>query len=85
MKIVADPHPQQNFFMRSDNYALARRGVVAQTVSSFALHKEYHTPADEIKHIDFDHMTRSIHSMFAPVLWLSNSTFKPDWLPGKKP
>ncbi|MEO5937061.1 MAG: M20/M25/M40 family metallo-hydrolase [Terriglobales bacterium] len=84
-KIVADPHPQQNFFMRSDNYALARRGVVAQTVSSFGLHKEYHTPADDITHIDFDHMTRSIQSMFAPVLWLSNSTFKPDWLPGKKP
>ncbi len=84
-KIVADPHPDQQFFMRSDNYALARRGVVAQTVSSYGLHKEYHTPADDIAHIDFDHMTRSIQSMLAPVLWLSNSTFKPDWLPGKKP
>lgn len=84
-KIVADPHPEQQFFMRSDNYGLARRGVVAQTISSYGLHKEYHTPADDISHIDFDHMTRSIQSMFAPVLWLSNSTFKPDWLPGKKP
>jgi hypothetical protein len=23
--------------------------------------------------------------MLAPVQWLANSTFKPDWLPGMKP
>jgi hypothetical protein len=27
-RIVADPHPEQNFFMRSDNIQLARAGVV---------------------------------------------------------
>src|SRR5205807_9247222 len=32
-KVVADPHPEENFFMRSDNYALAKRGVVAHTRS----------------------------------------------------
>ncbi len=32
--LVADPHPAQHFFRRSDNFALARRGIVAQTVSS---------------------------------------------------
>ena len=31
---------------------LARRGVIAHTVSSYGLHKEYHTPADEIGKID---------------------------------
>ena len=36
--LVADPHPEQNFFKRSDNYSLARRGIIAQTVSSFGLH-----------------------------------------------
>jgi hypothetical protein len=30
-------------------------------------------------------MTDSIQSMLAPVLYLLNSTFKPEWLPGKKP
>jgi len=84
-KIVADPHPEQNFFSRSDNIQLAYRGIIAQTVSSFNLHKEYHTPADDLAHIDFAHMTDSIRSMLAPVLWLANSTFKPEWLPGKKP
>ena len=47
-KIVQDPHPEQSFFMRSDNIQLARRGVVAQTVSSFGLHNEYHQPSDEV-------------------------------------
>ena len=84
-RIVADPHPEQNFFSRSDNIQLARRGVVAQTVSSFGLHKEYHQPSDDLAHIDFAHMTDSIQSMLAPVLYLLNSTFKPEWLPGKKP
>lgn len=84
-RIVADPHPEQNFFQRSDNYALARRGVVAQTVSSFGLHPEYHQPGDDVAHIDFAHMTRSINSMVEPIRWLVNSDFKPAWVEGKKP
>lgn len=84
-KLVADPHPEQNFFMRSDNYALARMGVVAHTVSSFGLHKDYHQASDDISKIDFPHMTRSIESMIAPVRWLINSDFKPAWAEGKKP
>ena len=28
--LVADPRPKQNFFQRSDNYALAKKGIVAQ-------------------------------------------------------
>ncbi len=84
-KIVADPHPNENFFMRSDNYALARKGVVAQTVSSFGLHKDYHQASDEASTIDYDHMTRSIESIFVPVEYLVNSAFKPEWVAGKKP
>src|ERR1019366_6807585 len=40
--LFPDPHPKENFFRRSDNIALARQGIVAQTVSSFGLHKDYH-------------------------------------------
>src|SRR4030095_92062 len=55
-RLVADPHPQQNFFTRSDNYVLALRGVVAHTVSSFGLHTDYHRPSDDITKIDFPFM-----------------------------
>ena len=83
--LVADPHPEQQFFQRSDNYTLALRGVVAHTISSFGLHTDYHRPSDDISKIDFPFMTRSINSLLRPIRWLANSTFKPSWLPGKAP
>lgn len=84
-KLVNDPHPAENFFQRSDNYTLARQGIIAHTVSSFGLHTDYHHASDEIKTIDFAHMTRSINSMVKPIVWLINSDFKPTWYEGKKP
>ena len=84
-RLVADPHPEQNFFQRSDNYTLALRGVVAHTVSSFGLHTDYHRVTDDLSKIDFQFMTRSIDSMIAPVRWLANSSFRPAWLPGQQP
>jgi hypothetical protein len=84
-KLVADPHPAQQFFRRSDNFALAKRGIIAQTVSSYGLHSDYHRPSDDLAHIDFKHMEHAIASMIDPVEWLANSDFKPEWLPGKKP
>jgi Zn-dependent M28 family amino/carboxypeptidase len=84
-RLVADPHPQEHFFERSDNYTLAQRGVVAQTVSSFGLHADYHQVSDEVSKIDFTHMARSISSLVRPVRWLVSSRFRPTWLPGKQP
>jgi Zn-dependent M28 family amino/carboxypeptidase len=84
-KLVADPHPEQNFFQRSDNYTLALKGVVAHTVSSYGLHTDYHRPSDEISKIDFPYMTQSINSLVNPIRWLTNSTFRPAWLPGQAP
>ena len=84
-RIVGDPHPDQQFFQRSDNIQLACRGIVAQTVSSFGLHTDYHRPSDDLSKVDFAHMTEAVQSMFAPVMWLANSDFKPDWLPGQRP
>lgn len=83
--IVADPHPEQNFFQRSDNYTLALRGVVAHTVSSFGLHADYHRPTDDLTRIDFKFMTYSISSLIQPIRWLANTRFRPAWLPGQAP
>ncbi|HSB28258.1 MAG TPA: M20/M25/M40 family metallo-hydrolase [Pyrinomonadaceae bacterium] len=83
--LVADPHPEQNFFQRSDNYTLALRGVVAHTVSSFGLHTDYHRPSDELSKVDFLFMTRAIASLIKPIRWLADSSFKPAWLPGQAP
>jgi hypothetical protein len=83
--LVADPHPEQSFFQRSDNYPLALRGVIAHTISSFGLHADYHRPSDEVSKIDFPFMTRSINSLVKPIRWLADSTFRPAWLPGQAP
>jgi len=83
--LVADPHPEQHFFQRSDNYPLALRGVIAHTVSSFGLHRDYHRVSDDISKIDFPFMTRSLNSLVKPVQWLANSDFRPNWLPGQAP
>ena len=83
--LVADPHPQQRFFQRSDNYPLALRGVIAHTISSFGLHTDYHRPSDDVTKIDFPFMTRSLNSLVRPIQWLANSTFRPAWLPGQAP
>ena len=84
-KLVGDPHPDQQFFERSDNYVFAKAGVVAQTVSSYGLHKDYHQPSDDIAHIDFRHMDDAIDSLLQPVMWLANSDFVPHWNAGKEP
>lgn len=84
-RLVQDPRPDQSFFTRSDNIRFARKGIVAHTVSSFNLHKDYHQVGDEVSRIDLAHMTRSIQSMLDPIRWLANSTFKPEWAPGGRP
>ena len=84
-RLVADPHPEQNFFRRSDNYVLARKGIIAHTVSSYGLHADYHRPSDDLAHVDFAHMTEAIASMVEPVNWLVNTDFKPQWSKDGKP
>lgn len=83
--IVADPRPQEQFFERSDNFSLARQGVVAQTISTYGMHPEYHTPADDLAHIDFGHLAQVIQSLVAPIRWLADSAFVPAWTPGGRP
>jgi len=83
--LVGDPHPEQNFFARSDNFLLAQKGVVAQTISSYGMHSDYHQPSDDVAHLDFKHMDSAIGSLIAPIAWLVNSSFKPEWKPGGQP
>ena len=82
--IVADPRPDQCFFSRSDNIVYARRGIPAHTLSTFNLHRDYHTPEDEFEKMDFDHMARVIGSAVQAVRILADGP-KPAWKPGRQP
>jgi Zn-dependent M28 family amino/carboxypeptidase len=83
--LVADPHPAKNFFKRSDNFAFARQGIIAQTISSYGLGIHYHKPTDDLAHIDFQHLASAIEWMISPIQWLANTDWKPAWNPGGKP
>ncbi|MGH7620967.1 MAG: M20/M25/M40 family metallo-hydrolase [Gemmatimonadaceae bacterium] len=82
--IVADPRPDQHFFERSDNIAFAQRGIPAHTLSTFDLHADYHQPSDELRGIDFPHMTAVINSDLRAVQMLANGPL-PTWNPGGRP
>src|SRR5258706_1945607 len=84
-RLVPDPHPEEHFFQRSDNYVLAKKGIIAHTVSSYGLCRDVYWPTDDLAHIDFAHMTEAIASMVEPVKWLVNSDFKPEWSKDGKP
>ncbi len=82
--IVPDKRPSENFFQRSDNIAFAMKGIVAHTLSSFNLHKDYHQLTDDISRVDFDHMAGVINAAVAATRILSDGT-KPEWKAGGKP
>ena len=84
-RLVADPHPAEDFFTRSDNYLFALEDMVAQTISSYGLHADYHQPSDDLAHLDFKHMDAAIGSLLQPIEWLVNSDFRPKWNPGGQP
>ena len=83
--VTSDPYPEQNFFQRSDNYSLARKGVVAHTISGWAVVPTYHSKDDTVANIDIAFMTRAIQSLVEPLHALANSDAKPEWKPGGKP
>jgi Zn-dependent M28 family amino/carboxypeptidase len=83
--LVGDPHPEEEFFQRSDNYALAQQGIIAQTISSYGLHRDYHRPTDTLDKVDWKHLDQAIGSMIRPVTWLANSDFTPQWNNGQRP
>jgi len=83
--IAADPYPEQSFFERSDNYSLALKGIVAHTLSGWAVVPTYHQPTDTVENLDIDYMTKAIRSLVAPVRLLASGGFKPEWKANGRP
>jgi hypothetical protein len=79
LPIVADPHPEQHFFERSDNIVFVRRGVVGQSLSSFGLHEEYHTVHDEADTLDYEHMQAAVRAALPALRMLVDGSLDPAW------
>jgi hypothetical protein len=80
-----DPYPEEHFFERSDNYALALKGVVAHTAAGWGTPPTYHQADDDMQHLDVPFMTAAIQSLVTPVRWLADSDFVPKWNAGGEP
>ena len=77
--IVPDPRPEQHFFERSDNYPFACLGIVAQSLSSYNLHQDYHGPDDEAEGIDFEHLRSAVRTALRAASALADGSLDPRW------
>lgn len=64
-------------FAQSDNYPLARAGVVAHSLSAGSLHADYHRPSDEVDKLDLPHMTAVIGGLRELVRELAERDGRP--------
>jgi hypothetical protein len=84
LPVGPDRRPQYDFFERSDNYAFARRGIVAHTLSSYNMHKDYHQPSDDVAHVDVAHMTRLVEAAARAARLLADGP-RMEWKPNGRP
>ena len=82
--VVPDPRPEQHFFERSDNIAFALRGIPAHTLSSYNMHRDYHTPADQVDRVDLAHLARLADAAARAARLLADGE-APVWKPGGRP
>jgi Peptidase family M28 len=60
------------FFERSDNEALAKRGVPAHTISVAYGYPDYHAPGDDAGKLDYANMARVTRALRAGVVRIAN-------------
>ena len=85
VEIEADGRPDQQFFRRSDNYAFAVRGIVAQSLSTYDLHGDYHQVSDEADTLDYPHMETCVRTALDAARLLADGSIYPAWNPGGAP
>ena len=81
---AADPYPAMGFFMRSDNYSLARHGIPAHSLSAFdpTTHHDYHQPGDHAEKCDFANMQTLVRGIYAAARRIADGDATPRWAEG---
>ncbi len=94
MKIVADPTPEENFFIRSDHYSFVKAGIPAVSIdtgpggegaaaSKHFLDTNYHQPSDQIDlPFNWDSAIRYLHVAEAAVHSVANADERPRFVKG---
>jgi hypothetical protein len=77
MRLVDDPE-HNRYFMQSDHYSFATRGVPVLFFFS-ATHPELHRPTDDLSRIDADKAARVLKMVFYVALDVANAAQRPVW------
>jgi Zn-dependent M28 family amino/carboxypeptidase len=79
IKIYKDDNGSDQFFVRSDNAALAEQGVPAHTLTTAFEYPDYHGLGDEWQKIDYDNMAKVDRTVALAVLNIANALKAPEW------
>jgi Zn-dependent M28 family amino/carboxypeptidase len=79
IKIYKDESGSDQYFVRSDNAALAEQGVPAHTLTTAFQYPDYHGLGDEWQKIDYDNMAKVDRTVALAVLNIANATTPPAW------
>ena len=80
MTAVDDRWPAENFYVRSDHYNFARRGVPILFFFN-GTHEDYHRPTDHPDKIDAEKQARLTQLVFYLGLEVANAAERPRWNP----
>jgi Zn-dependent M28 family amino/carboxypeptidase len=93
MPVEADPEPQRNRFIRSDQYNFIRHGIPAvalkvgfpgelNTVQQKWLHDRYHAPSDDLQQpVDLQTAAKFEEIVRQLLLDVANDPHRPQWKP----
>jgi Zn-dependent M28 family amino/carboxypeptidase len=79
IRIYKDDNASDQFFVRSDNAALAEQGVPAHTLTTAFEYPDYHGLGDEWQKIDYDNMAKVDRTVALAVLNIANALKAPAW------
>jgi hypothetical protein len=79
IKVYKDDAASDQYFVRSDNAALAEQGVPAHTLTTAFEYPDYHGLGDEWQKIDYDNMAKVDRMVALAVLNIADAAKPPEW------
>lgn len=79
VSIYKDAAASDQYFVRSDNAALAEQGVPAHTLTTAFEYPDYHGLGDEWQKIDYNNMAKVDRTVALAVLNIANASAAPEW------
>jgi Zn-dependent M28 family amino/carboxypeptidase len=82
MRLIDDPE-HNRYFMQSDHYSFATRGVPVLFFFS-QTHPDLHRPTDDLSKTEADKAARVLKMVFYVALDVANATQRPQWDPAAR-